>query len=937
MIFGQASACGSIDAMLSAVRLGKGGALLLTGPAGIGKTTLLGYVAERSAGLQVVRARGTPAEAGIPWAGLSQVLTPLLEDSLPSLAPPQAAALRAALTIGPPVGPDAFAVHTGTLSLLAASAMAAPLVLIIDDIQWLDTESVNALLFAQRRLTHDRVLFMMSARLEDVAPEEWAGLPTIELTGLDVESATALTAHRGILVNQTVLSWLVQATGGNPLAILDLPTYVQPTELAVLALRSDPAPVRPALTKAYGQAVSLLSMKPKRALLIAAMLDGASPAIVERALRAAGISMTALEPAEDIDLLKLGSGVVTMRHPLTRSAVLQLATPSERRLAHRAAAEGLLGSGRKTDAESRIWHLADATVGTDESVAELLEAQARAAAARAGYAAACSINQRAADLGNSGDARTRRLLAAGEAALAAGLPRESAKLLELLQLEGTTSPVHMAAIGHLDGRLRSAAGDPPGAALQLKQQAEIIRYSNPDLAIQMLLDGAFAAVLSGQMSLADDAARMVVSIGLELGSAAITLGELVLGIVQAMSGAGTDALDLLDRCRKAFDVPDPPVETLQQIVYLGTGYIMINAFDDAIPLLDHAIAVARQRGAAGVLPFALAMSATARYRIGDWAAGYADASEAATLALATGQLPIHPNALVMVAQIDAARGLERARDDALTVIREASAMGARFVEAQGFSMLGLLELSIGDPAAAIAPLEQCGRLSSEFGLFELGHLQWTAELIEAMVRCGRAQSAIPTLQIMRGAAHPGSTTLDQAVLARCEGMLSTDPTWDRHFRAALDLHAGPDSRPFELARTRLCFGERLRRNRRRKQAREQLAEAWEVFAALGAETWAQRAFQEIAAMGGTVPNPISHATDLLTPQEFQVAMTIAGGATNREAANALFLSQKTIEFHLSSIYRRLGLRSRADLADALADRLRPTRAEPPREPRRDGS
>ena len=931
MIFGQAAACERIEAMLSAVRLGKGDALLLTGPAGIGKTTLLGYVAEKAVGMQVVRAQGAPAEAGIPWAGLSQALTPLLE-SLSSLAAPQAAALRAALAIGPPAGPDAFAVHTGTLSLLATSAGNTPLLLLIDDIHWLDTESVNALLFAQRRLRHDRVLFMMTARLEASAPEEWAGLPTIEVTGLDVESATALTVDRGIRVNQEVLSWLVQATGGNPLAILDLPTYVKPAELAVLALRSGPAPVGPALTTAYRQAVALLPAEGRRALLIAALLDGTAVNVVERALHSTGISLAALEPAEDIDLVKFANGVVAMRHPLARSAVLQFATPSERRAAHRAAADGLAGSERKADAESRVWHLADATVGTDETVAALLETQALAAAARTGYAAACAINQRAADIGNSGESRARRLLAAAEAGLAAGLSAECAKLLELLELEGSTSPDQVAAIAHLDGRLRSAAGDPPGAALQLQHQAEIIRYSNPHLAIQMLLDGAFAAVLSGQMDRAGDAARLVVTIGLELGSAAIALGELVLGIVQAMSGAGSDSLDLLDRCRKAFDVPDPPIDMLQQIVYLGTGYIIINAFADAIPLLDHAIAVARGRGAVGVLPFALAMSATARYRIGEWAAGYADATEAVTLALETGQLPIHPNALVMVAQIDAARGLDRARNDALSVIREASAMGARFIEAQGFSMLGLLELGLGDPAAAIDPLEHCGRLSSEFGLFELGHLQWAAELIEAMVRCGRAASAVPTLQVMRDAAHPGSTTLDRAVLARCEGMLATDSAWDAHFRAALDLHAEPDSRPFELARTRLCFGERLRRHRRRKDAREQLTRAWEVFAKLGAETWAQRAFQEIAAMGGTVPNPISHATDLLTPQEFRVAMTIAGGATNREAANALFLSQKTIEFHLSSIYRRLGLRSRADLADVLAERFRPTRSEPPGDP-----
>ena len=920
MIVGRAEACGRIDALTSDLRRGEGGALMLSGPAGIGKSILLDYAADRAEGMRVIRAKGAPDEAGLTYAGLSQVMTPLLEF-LPSLVATQAAAVEAALAIGPAVGADSFPVYAGTLGLFVAAAAVGPIVVIVDDCQWLDSASMRALLFAQRRLQHERVLFLLAARA-DGAPESVGGdLPTLALPGLELGSAAELVEQRGLRVNDEVLGWLVRATGGNPLALLDLPTYLPAEELAVLAIRSEPAPVGPAVSAAYIRAVADMSSTAKDALLIAAMLDENAMPIVERALRFAGLTVTVLSTAEEAGLLSLANGTVRMRHPLARSAVIQSASAKGRRAAHLACAEGLCASARTVDKEARVWHLADATVGADESIAELLEAHARSAMARTGYGAACLINQRAAELSPAGPARTRRLLAAAEAGLAAGLPHQSQKLLGLLEGDVAASDQCSAAIVHLRGRLQSAAGDPPGAAVVLQHEAERIRDINPALAIQISLDAAFATVLAGDMGRAADAAQLVASIGQALGPGAVAAGDLMVGIVQAMSGAGEDARPRLDAFRAAVDRPQPSVDLLQQLVYLGTAYLMINALDEALTVLDRTVAAARQCGAVGALPFALAMSAATNYRLGAWERGYAQASEATTLADDIGQAPIRPNSQVMLAQIDAARGREKGRSHALTVIREARAMGATFIEAQGLSMLGLLELGIGHPAAAVEPLESCGRLSRQFGVFELGHLQWAAELIEAQVRCGRGAATSETLDIMRGAVHGGTTRLDQAVLARCEGMVSTNADWESHFLRALELHAGRNVRPFELARTELCFGERLRRQRRRKDARLHLTQAWEIFSDLGAAPWALRASQEIAALGGTAPGPASHAVDLLTPQEFQVAMAVTGGATNKEAANSLFLSPKTVEFHLSAIYRRLGLNSRAELANALGERL----------------
>ncbi len=925
MIVGQAAACARLEELLSAVRRGDGGSLALIGPAGIGKTTLLQFAADRAAGLRILRATGSPAEEGIPYAGLAQVLTPILEWS--GLLPPmQSAAIDAALAIGPSAGPDAFPVYAGTLGLLAAAAADTPVVVLIDDAQWLDAASLQALMFAQRRLLHDHLVVILAARPQPDSTPAWSDLPSLEIAGLDVEAARALMLDRGITVNDEVLGWLVRATGGNPLAILDLPTYLPSAELDVQAHRSQPAPVGPVLTAAYGQAMSTMTAAQRQALLIAAMLDDTDLSVLHRALQAADLSVQELEGAEDAGLLGLDGPSVTMRHPLVRSAVIQLASPSNRRAAHAACAEALRQSSRRTDADARVWHLADATVGADETVAALLEEQAKAAAARTGYAAACLISQRAAELSEPGDGRTRRLLAAAEAGLAAGLPAESLKLLSRLDGETLTSDVQTAQIAHLRGKLRSAAGDPPGAARELERQAEAIRHVSPDLAVRISVDAAFSAVLAGDMERAVSAGNLIAAV--PGGPVTEAMADLILGTVHALQGAGTDARPQLDSSRRVFDVPDPNSQLLEPLVYLGTAYTLINSFTDSAPLLERAIAAARQRGAIGILPFALAMSATTAYRTGNWDTGYAHATEAAALAADSGQAHVWPNAVVMIAQIDAARGLERARAHIVSVIRESSAMGTRFLEAQGHSMLGLLELSLGRPADAVQPLETCGRLSRQFGLVELGHLQWAAELIEAETRCGQNVYSAETLQVMRNAAHPSATTLNRALLARCEGILATDASWEDSFSRAIGLHGGPNLRPFELARTRLCFGERLRRHRRRRDARDQLSLAWETFAHLGADAWAQRASQEIAALGGGAPGPVRHVTDLLTPQEYQVAATVADGATNREAASALFLSQKTIEFHLSNIYRRLGVRSRAELALALDGRKRPAGRSP---------
>ena len=920
MLLGRDDACARVEDLLASVRHGRSEALVVLGPAGIGKTALLGYAFERAQGMQVLRARGDPAEVGIPYAGLSQLLSPLL-DLLPSLSRPQAAAIAAALAIGPPAGKEAFPVYAATLSLLATAASQTPLLVLVDDGHWIDVASMDALLFAQRRLALDPVLLLLTFRLGPALPQPPAGLPSLELCGLDLESAAALLEQRGYSVDDELLPWLVRATGGNPLALRDLPTFISPADFASYALRSAPAPVGPALVAAYGQAVAVMPPDTRQAVLIAATLDGADMRVVARALQSAGLSVGALSPAEDAGLLEVASGSLTMRHPLVRAAVNQIAPPSARRAAHLAAADGLQASNRPHHREARIWHLAEAAVGVDEPTAALLEELAEAATARAGYVPACLTFQKAAELSGDVQGRVRRLLAAAAAAFTAGLPAKSVELLDRADEEVVNLPDAVAATSeHLRGRIETWSGDPLAATRRLELAAKRTRHIDPAMSIALSADATVAAMLSGQMQRASETARLVADIAVELGSPAPPLGELLVGAVQTLRGDGDSARPLLDRCRRVIDVAEPSVELLQQLIYLATAYSFIDGFQEAIPLFTRAIAMARRQGAIGKLPFALTMAAVLDFRIGAWGPAYARASEALSLAEDSGRTTDRPNTLVVLAMIEAGRGCEQARPTALAAINEASAMGARTIEAEGYSMLGLLELGTGRPAAAVAPLRRCGQLATDLGILELGHLQWAAELVEAQVRSGTWTSDDQTLRTMKDAVHGGATALNRALLARCEGLVATDDSWEERFDAALALHAGSQGRPFELARTELCFGERLRRQRRRKDARAHLAAAWESFSRLGAPTWAQRAAHELEATGTTRPGPTTHVSDLLTPQELQVALAVAAGATNREVAGTLFLSQKTIEFHLSSIYRRLGLRSRTELTRLLQDR-----------------
>ncbi|TCO45211.1 AAA ATPase-like protein [Kribbella antiqua] len=889
----------------------------MIGPAGIGKSALLDYVDGQTKDLTVIRATGSPSETDISYAGLSQLLSPITRfaQSLPDL---QSRALAAAVAAGPSEGTDGvFPTYLGTMNLMAAAASDNPLVVLIDDAHWFDHASLSAVVFAGRRLGHDPVAIVLTYRDDPDLPQPQPELPVMALGGLDPAAAAALLRQQGYEVGDDVARSLVRATGGNPLALRDLPTYVLPSEFAAYLLNREPIPVGRVLESAYGKAVSQLPPAARQATLIAAVLDHQDIRLVSRALASATIDLSALLQAETAGLIKVDNDKVQFRHPLVRSAIVQIAAPADRRVAHLAAAEALVEAVRPVDYEARVWHLARACVGTHEPTAARLEELASSAAARGGYVAAALTFERAAALSASRQDRLRRLLAAADSAFTGGMSIRCAELLDQAREHAIDEPAEMTAIDHLAGRLDTWSGKPSGAASRLAALAVKVRPENSVLGMSISVDATVAAVFAGDMVAASRNAQMVGSIVLDIGPEYQPISDLMIGAVKAMRGDGKRALPLLDRCRPAIDVPTLSLGGLEQLIYLAVSYTFIDAFDACLPLFKRATEEARLRGAIGLLPFALTHGAVADFRSGNWDQALAGASEGLSLAEDTHRETERPNALAVLAMIEAARGDHAAREHAETAVALAREMGAQFVEAQSYSMLGLLELGVGHPAEAIAPLRHCGEMAARLGLLELGHLQWAAELIEAQVRTNQVTGTAPTLSLMRRLCHDGAIALNNALLERCLGLVDEDGQWEYHYIAALDHHDGGITRPFEKARTQLCFGESLRRHRRRKDARIHLTAAWEVFSHLGAAPWARRTAQELEATGSVTLGRVTLKSHLLTPQEFQVAMAVESGATNRQIANSLFLSQKTVEFHLSAIYRRLGLKSRGELVELM--------------------
>ena len=903
MLLGRDVECARIDDLLEKARTGTSSALVVRGEAGIGKSALLAYAIERAGEMTVLRTRGVESESELPFSALSDLLRPVL-GQLGAIPPPQRAALEGALAIGPPVPGDRFTVCAATLSLLAAAAEERPLLGVIDDAQWLDASSAEALLFAARRLEAEGVVLFFAAR-NDLASR--AHLPELALSGLDETAASVLLSEEEIA--RPVLSELVRATAGNPLALLEISRLLTEEQRAGTEPLAKPLPVGPTVEQAFWQRVEDLPREVRRALLVAAASDNSELSVLQRTLDRLGIDPDALEAAESAGLVTIDGTRLDFRNPLLRSVIYHGSPVVARQTTHRALSETLEGG-------HSAWQLAAATPDPDAEVAAALEQAALSARERGGHAEAAGAFERAARLTVDGEERARRLFeAADDARLAGGSERALALLEEALTSTG--DPLLAAKIHHLRGVVEMWRGAPMAAREHLAVQASRIEALDPAKAARMLTDAGWACFMAGEIEQGLATAREAFAVAERTGGVAEVTATALLGIALLLNGRTQEALPLLRRYEPLLEETEFLRRAYQLIWPAGHALIWLEDYEGARQVFSRVIAEARAQSAPSMLPYALIGLSELEFRAGNWAAAYASGSEAVRIADETEQATALAFALVSLARIEAAQGREEDCRGHVARALGLAGSGIGAVLAYGGSTLGLLELGLGRNADAIGHLELLARRVRDKGLGEPGVIQWAPDLIEAYVRSGRPGDAEETLASFEQQARQTERAWALAAAARCRGLLAPDTTFEQEFADALRWHR---ERPalFERARTELGFGERLRRARRRTDARESLRSALETFERLGARPWAERARIELRASGETVRRGDAMLSQELTPQELQVALIVAVGATNREAGAALFLSPKTIEAHLGRIYRKLNVRSRTELASRLA-------------------
>jgi DNA-binding NarL/FixJ family response regulator/tetratricopeptide (TPR) repeat protein len=906
VLVGRELECARIDRLLAQARSGRAGSLVVRGEPGIGKSALLDYAETSADGMSIVRALGIESEAELEFSGLLEVCRPLL-DAVDELPGTQDQALRGALGLGPAHPRERFTIGAATLTLLASAGERAPLLVIVDDAHWLDGASADALLFAARRLEADAVAILFAAREADGRGFAAAGVEEVLVGALEREAALELLGGTEAAIAPSVADSLRAATQGNPLALIELPRLLSAEQLAGRQPIDEPLPTPATLEVAFTRRAALLPAGTRRALVIATVLSSGEVETVAAALATAGLEMSALEPAEDLDLIHVADGRLRFRHPLVRSALYQGATSSERRAAHRAAAHALAGPAV---AERRAWHLAAAALGPDESVASELEIVGREAVERTGYAAAAAALARAAQLTPDQPVRVRRLYEAARAAWHAG---QTEHALELLAepLADPREPLTRAAAVHLRAQieyLSAGVGDASGALLDA---ARLVETERPDRAVRMLIDACEASLYGGAVATGLVAARRARELAPTDGGENDCLVELALGEALIMSPRLAEATERLEHG-----------VTLAEQIHRHTDARCLTRASIALGWLDRpregrvlamrAVEVARERGGTGLLPYAIEVLAWHNGRLGLWQSAYAESLEALALAEETGQRNMVAHCLMHMAAIDAARGHEapcrRQLDRALAIAQRSGLAALRL---RAHCVDGLLDLGLGRLAPAIDRLQQTMDEVEALGLYEREASPW-ADLVEAYARRGDTSSAEATLARFEAARLQTSPTWPRAVAAGCRGRLASTGAFDEHYAEALALHAAIGD-PFAVARTRLSYGERLRRSGRRTDARGQLRAALATFDELAAAPWGERARAELRASGETARRRDISTGDELTPQELQVAAHVADGKTNREVGAALFLSHKTIESHLARIFRKLGIHSRAEL------------------------
>ncbi|MFC8368125.1 AAA family ATPase [Streptomyces sp. NPDC057239] len=909
MLHGRSDEISVIDRLLADCRTGRSGCLLITGEPGMGKTALLEYAASAADGLRVVRGTAVESEAHLPFAGLHLLLRPALDrtDALPA---PQARALRGAFGLAPAEPGDRMLVGLAVLSLLAEFADGGPVLCLVDDAQWLDRASAEALLFAARRLDAEGTALIITARTGFDAP----GLAHLPLKGLDAPAAAGLLAEHAATLSPANRYRVLAEAQGNPLALLELP-------VALAAGRPVAAgqalPMTDTVQAAFLDRVRRLPEPSRHLLLVAAAEDTGDRDVVLRAAAPLGCRPTDLVPAETAGLLRVDNRTVRFRHPLVRSAVYQAAPVSLRLVVHTALAEAL---HRPEDADRRAWHHAVVATGPDEQVAAELESTARRATERSGYAAAAAAYERAAQLTESGTDRARRLVLAAEAIAEEG---DIDRMVELARHGAASTDDPALTVRAI--RVRAAAAFHHGllrtARRLLTEAAELTRDDDPALAAHMMLDAVHAAWYLGKDEIADTADRLA-ALPLPPEEPLTHVARLLTWTVRSAIGQGDRDHGTLTRRiaaaeRTGFGGP-------HDTILVGATSLQAAGQDtEAHRVAGELLAQCRDRGWIGRTPPALACVARTSTFLGRHTDAWDEATEALHIAQELGHRQWIAEISGVLAYLAAVTGDERRchafADDALAAPEPDTAPPGMSWAHWALALLDLGHARWESARTRLAALHT-GPVSHQ-----LPGLRSIPDLVEAAVRLGRPADAREPLARLTAWAHDAAQPWIDAHVQRCRALLAPEADAAELYRAALRLH--PDDRRFERARTALLYGEWLRRMRRKSEARTQLRDAFETFRRLGATPWAERARAELDATGETVPG--SGAADgtgalsVLTSQERKIIRLAARGLSNRDIAAQLFLSPRTVGYHLYKAFPKLGVTARTELA-ALA----PTDAAP---------
>jgi DNA-binding CsgD family transcriptional regulator len=913
------SECGVLERLIQAVRSGQSRALVIRGEPGMGKTALLEYLLEQASDCLVVRAAGVQSEMELPFAALHQICTPML-DRLEGLPVPQRDALQTAFGVSPGSAPEPFFVGVAVLSLLSDLAEERPLICLIDDEQWLDRASAQVLAFVARRLEAESVGLVFATRRSS---DDLAGLEELVVEGLpDADASALLDSVLAGPLDARVREQILRETGGNPLALLELPRGLTPEELAGGFALPDTLPLSGTIEEAFRRRIEALPAEAKTLLLVAAADPVGDPVLVWRASEGLGIQPEAATPAVDAGLIEFDARV-RFRHPLVRSAAYRSASLQERQEAHRALAEVI---DPDVDPDRRAWHRAQAAAGPDEDVAEELVRSADRAQARGGLAAVAAFLERSGMLTPEATRRSQRLLAAARAKRDAGALDAALGLLVAVEA-GQLDALQTAEVEHLRGQIAFDQRRGSDAAPLLLSAARRLEPLDADLARETHLEALDAAFWTsdldspGRVLEAAEAAREAPPGPQPPRAVDVLLDGFALRLMEGY----TAAAPTLRRALELVLAPTVGPDEIGRWLWLAGGRtgVMI-----AVELWDvdswHALAArqaqfARDTGALVHLQFALNSLAWIHFLGGEPAAAAQLLEEDHLIAEATGNPPVVYTEMILAAW----RGQEAEASELIEAILEEAATGGLGVIAATYAR-SVLYNGLGRHDAA---RDDAWRA---FQRDPVGFDTWIVpELAEAASRSADTALVEAALEWLseRATVTPGEWVL--GIEARVRALLSDGEAADGLYRESIDRLSRTGVR-VELARGHLLYGEWLRRENRRSDAREHLRTAYEMLDAMGMEAFAERARRELAATGETARKRSVETRDELTAQEAQIARLARDGLSNPEIGTRLYISRRTVEYHLHKVFRKFDISSRNQLHEALS-RDPSTASQPQRE------